>query len=974
MMKSAHLGCFTTTGILAAFLTALIVSGMAFASGGLLFNAGPLNAHTGAAILGGVSSHAEIAGQCTLCHTPFWSGTTMADRCVACHTDVNAQWQDSSTLHGVLRQNNPDLKCSNCHPDHRGSDSPLVDLSNTSFPHNSFGFMLISHMNKVDGAPIGCNDCHNQVYTIFDQAICSTCHTQTNAAFVQTHTENFGNNCLTCHDGMDSYGSNFDHTGIPFQLTGKHVRVPCGQCHINEKTIADLQSTPQDCNSCHAAKDTHQGRLGNLCGSCHTADGWTPAKFDHTLSTFKLTGKHVDVMCANCHVNHVLQGTPSDCVACHAAKDIHNGSLGTDCGACHTTNGWKPSTYDHNLSTFKLSGKHVAVVCANCHNNNVFKGTTSNCFSCHAASDTHKGSLGADCGSCHSTAGWTPSTYDHNLSTFKLTGQHANVSCLNCHTNNSFKGTPSNCLACHQKDDTHHGQFGTDCGSCHGPAGWKPSTYNHNLSTFKLNGQHVNIACLSCHKNSIFRGTPSNCYACHAANDTHTGQFGTDCGTCHSTNGWKPATFNHNLANFKLTGRHANVACLNCHVNNVFRGTPSNCKTCHASDDAHNGQFGSDCGSCHTTGGWKPATFNHNLANFKLTGRHVNVACLNCHVNNVFKGTPSNCKACHASDDAHKGQFGSDCGSCHTTGGWKPATFDHNLSNFKLTGRHVSINCSSCHINNVYKGTPTNCNTCHAGNDTHKGQFGPDCGSCHSTSGWTPANFDHSRSGFALTGAHASLNCSQCHSSGVYSGLSASCNSCHAEPAVHAGMFGTNCGQCHTTNNWNASFSHTGFPLTGAHTTLGCKQCHTNGTYGGLSNNCVNCHAEPAVHAGMFGTDCAQCHSTSNWNATFSHNGFPLTGAHTSLGCTQCHTNGSYGGLSGTCVSCHAEPAVHAGVFGTNCSQCHNTSNWNATFDHPGGCDGNCANHQHATCADCHPVGYNSATCTKCHQGNPGGN
>lgn len=82
----------------------------------------------------------------------------------------------------------------------------------------------------------------------------------------------------------------------------------------------------------------------------------------------------------------------------------------------------------------------------------------------------------------------------------------------------------------------------------------------------------------------------------------------------------------------------------------------------------------------------------------------------------------------------------------------------------------------------------------------------------------------------------------------------------------------------------------------------------------------------------------------------------------------------SHADIAHKCNLCHAEPSVHAGQFGTECAKCHNTSNWNATFNHPGGCAGNCANHEHATCADCHPVNYSTATYTKCHDSNtPGG-
>ena len=724
MLKKTRLGFFTTSGIMAAILTALIITGFAFASGGMLFSPGALNAQTGipqggasskdalaGTTLGGVVSHAEIAGQCNLCHAPFWETETMADRCVACHTDVASQWQQSSTLHGLLRKNNPNLACRNCHPDHRGPDSPLIDLTNAHFPHNSFGFSLTSHKPKTNDSPLGCNECHARLYTSFDQNTCISCHFQQDAAFLQTHVLDFGIDCLACHDGVETFGLNFNHNKQKFQLVGKHAEVQCAECHINTRTKADLKSTSQDCYSCHGNDDKHQHRLGSDCSSCHTTTGWTPASFDHNLSAYKLTGQHVSVACGNCHTHHVLQGTPSDCYSCHATKDAHEGRLGTACGSCHNTDGWSQATFDHNLSFFKLTGKHTNVLCDKCHINKVYHGTPLDCYSCHATKDSHKGSLGTSCSTCHNPSGWTPASFDHNLSAYKLTGQHINADCKSCHANN------------------------------------------------------------------VFIGTPTVCYACHAARDAHAGQFGTNCETCHSTSSWKPATFNH------------------------------------------------------------------------------------------------------------------------------------NLSTFKLTGQHVYVSCQSCHVNNVFKGTPTNCSSCHGSQDPHGGQFGTTCGSCHSTNGWTPASFDHSISGFSLTGAHTSLACTQCHSGGIYSGLSTAC---------------------------------------------------------------VSCHAEPAIHAGQFGTDCAKCHNTSSWlGATFSHSGFALTGAHNSLACSQCHSSGVYSGLSTACISCHVEPAIHAGQFGTDCAQCHNTSTWSgATFNHPDGCEGNCATHKNATCADCHPVNYSTATCLKCHDSN----
>src|ERR1700740_1263262 len=101
----------------------------------------------------------------------------------------------------------------------------------------------------------------------------------------------------------------------------------------------------------------------------------------------------------------------------------------------------------------------------------------------------------------------------------------------------------------------------------------------------------------------------------------------------------------------------------------------------------------------------------------------------------------------------------------------------------------------------------------------------------------------------------------------------------------------------------DASFDHatTGFPLTGAHTTVQCVQCHVNGNYSLTSANttCVSCHlkdfqgtTDPNHAQAGFPQTCQQCHSTSSWSgATFNHasTGFTLTGAHASLQCSACH-------------------------------------------------------------------------------------
>ncbi|WP_267239352.1 hypothetical protein [Paludibaculum fermentans] len=35
------------------------------------------------------------------------------------------------------------------------------------------------------------------------------------------------------------------------------------------------------------------------------------------------------------------------------------------------------------------------------------------------------------------------------------------------------------------------------------------------------------------------------------------------------------------------------------------------------------------------------------------------------------------------------------------------------MTKFPLTGAHVQTQCSLCHVNGVYKGTPQTCDGCH---------------------------------------------------------------------------------------------------------------------------------------------------------------------------------------------------------------------------------------------------------------------
>jgi hypothetical protein len=330
------------------------------------------------------------------------------------------------------------------------------------------------------------------------------------------------------------------------------------------------------------------------------------------------------------------------------------------------------------------------------------------------------------------------------------------------------------------------------------------------------------------------------------------------------------------------------------------------------------------------------------------------------------------CTSCHTDVrgqiDAHQplhGRFtnGTQCRTCHTEHKGEHAaltdlsTFDHNCAAFALTGKHTSVDCTSCHTTGTYKGTPATCIGCHAEPKVHRGKFGTDCKQCHTTATWENATvptggpgaaFDHSRTAFPLTGHHTMVDCKQCHVNNTFKGTPTSCVSCHAEPKVHRGKFGTDCKQCHTTATWEnatvptggpgAAFDHdlTAFKLTGKHKTVDCKQCHVDNKFKGTPTSCVSCHAEPKVHTGKFGNECSKCHTTSTWTGAtlgdFKHT-FPINHGRKSRGgnsCNTCHAAAdAY--KTYTCYGCHEHtPAKVArqhkkGLNLDNCAKCHRT-------------------------------------------------
>ncbi len=312
------------------------------------------------------------------------------------------------------------------------------------------------------------------------------------------------------------------------------------------------------------------------------------------------------------------------------------------------------------------------------------------------------------------------------------------------------------------------------------------------------------------------------------------------------------------------------------------------------------------------------------------------------------------------------GKFKGECSDCHGATAWKPAKirakFDHAKFGFALEGAHAAAGCMSCHATLDFTQEKQLCVSCHE--DIHRGEFGDECARCHSArsfidrAGMTRA---HQTSRFPLTGAHAAIECEDCHrpagaGQSRFVGQQADCAGCHLaefntvkSPDHVAGGFPQTCLNCHTTLTWgSARFDHafTGFPLTGAHRPLACASCHTGGTYQGLNAACASCHqgnydatTSPSHTLLGFSTLCQTCHNTASWaGATFDHDtqNFPIF-------------SGVHAGKWANCATCHTDPANFTQF---TCFNCHPHSDKVKT-------DGN-----HSQVAG---YSYDSQACYTCH-------
>jgi hypothetical protein len=246
----------------------------------------------------------------------------------------------------------------------------------------------------------------------------------------------------------------------------------CFACHT-----VFFGASSEKCISCHKVADIgvittkgvpvadkkvkvpfHQKLLEQDCVACHSDHaGVAKYRIRHQFS-HKLVDPLVREKCASCHQK------PSD--------PIHR-QVSDTCSQCHTTDKWKPATFDHNL---------------------LKKAEREKCVTCHKAkvpSDKFHRQVSDKCGQCHTIKKWSPSTFDHKK--FFVFDRDHDVKCTICHSTDDYK--KYTCYGCHE----------------HSPEKVREEHWEEGISDYEN--------CVACHRSadedeakrawrSIKRGTP----------------------------------------------------------------------------------------------------------------------------------------------------------------------------------------------------------------------------------------------------------------------------------------------------------------------------------------------------------------------------------------------------------------------------------------------------------------------------------
>jgi hypothetical protein len=596
------------------------------------------------------AGHIATGLECNACHdTLGWAGaafnhTGITSGCAGCHNGVNAPGMPANHIP------TGGAPCEDCH-------------STTEF--TTFDGAVMDHAVV---ASMPCSTCHEAGKSFAGippvttrpppphpaTGECSSCHTTASWNATDLPANHIplpaadGGNCSLCHGNQSDFSV--------YVMNHVNISSNCAQCHGPGLSFANMAPP-----TLKEPPSNHIPFNGAPCEDCHSPTQFTT--FDGSTMDHAVVAS---LPCTTCHeAGKSFAGTP---VVTTRPPPPHPAT--GDCSNCHTTSSWDANNMPANHIPLPAAD---AGNCSLCHTNpsdySVYvmnhANISSNCAQCHGPGmsfanmapptlkeppTNHIPFNGAPCEDCHSPTQFTTfdgSTMDHAVV--------ASLPCTTCHeAGKSFAGTPvvttrpppphpatGDCSNCHTTSSWDSGNAATNKSSRAGAAAPTAHTIAGPVTaaiTARLTGpqsaaramptglpaprmDHSQLtgACISCHDGRIAAGTPLQ----HIATSTR-------CDSCHTTNAWLPARFDH----FAMAAR----TCATCHDGVRAIGKPRD----------HIPTIQS-CDVCHGTLAWRPVRVDHSAYANGCAACHNNVAAVGLPITHMR--TQRDCSGCHRYPD-----------------------------------------------------------------------------------------------------------------------------------------------------------------------------------------------------------------------------------------------------------------------------------------------------------------------------------
>ena len=506
----------------------------------------------------------------------------------------------------------------------------------------------------------------------------ATCRTTSGRRSRTTRRPRFPLNCEVCHQPSHTSWNQAVFSHAAFPLVGRArdaaVRVAATRTASTRARRATASAATRPTTRRRPARTTRPPASRPPASSATSRRRPAGrARRSTTRPTSRWSGCTRRRRAAACHKNNVYKGTPRDCVGCHAADyqkttSPNHAAAGfpTTCEQCHqpTASTWSTGSFNH-ATVYPLVGAHATQACAACHKNGVYKGTPRDCVGCHLA--------------------------DYQRTT---------------NPNHAAAGFPTTCEQCHQQSATVAGaqrrrsttpvDLPARRRPCH--AGVRVVPQERRLQGHAARLRRLPPGQLPEDDEPEPRGgrVPDDVRAVPPAERAVVEPAAAS--TTRRSSRWSASTPRRRAPRATRT---ASTRARRATASAATRPTTRRRRT----RTTPAAGFPTTCEQCHQASApqWT-ASFNHNQF-YPLLGRHLQQPCSACHKNNVYKGTPTACVACHQTNynrttnpNHAAAGFPTTCESCHKAGdtSWTQGVFNHTW--FPITsGRHAGIACRTCH-------------------------------------------------------------------------------------------------------------------------------------------------------------------------------------------------------------------------------------------------------------------------------------